>query len=177
MNGLSDRLSLWTVANGIIFAGVHSPPAQAPPQNSKSFWPDGILERVCLGVWSISEICQEQLQQLKQIASRYPNLQCSACAEEIQAYLVSQNIPGKRIKLFTGDSVNRDAFIYDDSADENPISVNGRHEGISITIEGSEIIFDNHHAEGIERERWMANLLFVTRLHHGAAFQITEVEF
>jgi hypothetical protein len=95
----------------------------------------------------------------------------------MQAYLVSQNIVGKRIKLFTGDSVNRDAFIYDDSAEENPISVNGRHEGISITINEAEIVFDNHHAHGIERAAWMANLLFVSRLHRGAAFQITEIPF
>lgn len=41
--------------------------------------------------------------------------------------------------------MGRSSYIYDDSVLENPISLNGRHEGIAMLINEVEIIFDNHH--------------------------------
>ncbi len=54
--------------------------------------------------------------------------------------------------------------IYDDSVPGEAISVNGRHEGTAIVINNIEIIFDNHHPDGLNREQYMTNLLFHAKL-------------
>lgn len=40
-----------------------------------------------------------------------------------------------------------------------------------------EMIFDNHHPDGITRNQWLANLLFYNKLYNGQQFQITEETF
>ena len=57
------------------------------------------------------------------------------------------------------------------------ISVNGRHQGISVIIKGVEIVFDNLHPEGLPREIWIANLQFDTKVRLGREFEITEENF
>jgi hypothetical protein len=104
-------------------------------------------------------------------------LQCFECAQSIQDYLISQGIRGKRIQLYTGDSVGRDSYIYDDSVGGEAISANGYHVGIAVERGGQEIVFDNHHPDGVLREQWMGNLVFPGRLFYGQYFQVTEVEF
>jgi len=42
-----------------------------------------------------------------------------------------------------------------DSVPGEAISVNGRHEGIAIVINNIEIIFGNHHPDGLNREHLM----------------------
>ena len=54
------------------------------------------------------------------------------------------------------------------------ISENGRHEGIAIVINASEIVFDNHHPNGIPRDEWLLNLQFHDKIFKGKQFQITE---
>ncbi|MFB2894121.1 papain fold toxin domain-containing protein [Aerosakkonemataceae cyanobacterium BLCC-F50] len=114
---------------------------------------------------------------LRSIASKYENLKCVECTLELKDYLLSQGIHGKRIKLFTGKATGPDCFIFDDSNPTEAISTNGRHEGIAITINGIELIFDNHHPDGITRNEWMANLLFQGKLHFNQQFRVTEEEF
>jgi hypothetical protein len=46
-----------------------------------------------------------------------------------------------------------------------------------IIIDGVEMIFDNHHPDGITRNPWLANLLFYNKLYNGQQFQITEEPF
>jgi hypothetical protein len=125
----------------------------------------------------ISEIRPEQLQEIQRIAKRFENLRCVECAQAIQSYLRSEGIPGKRIKLYTGSLKKPNNFIYDDSVPGEAISYNGRHEGILVIIHSQEIIFDNHHPEGIPTTQWFANLQFHNRVMLGHEFQITEEEF
>lgn len=47
--------------------------------------------------------------------------------------------------------MGRDSYIYDDSVPGDAISMNGRHEGISILINEIEMVFDNHHPNGIPK--------------------------
>jgi hypothetical protein len=103
----------------------------------------------------MSEITAEQILQIKAIVDRYENFKCVECASNIKDYLTSQGIPGKRIKLYTGYGRGRNSGIYDDSVPGEAISVNGRHEGIAIVINNIEIIFDNHHPDGLNREHLM----------------------
>ncbi|MGV0024408.1 papain fold toxin domain-containing protein [Phormidesmis priestleyi] len=105
----------------------------------------------------------EQLQAIRTIASQYQNFQCVNCAQAIQDYLISQSIRGQKIQLYTGDSVGRDSYIYDDS--------------IVILIQNQATVFDNHHPDGLERERWLVNLMFPSRLFVDRPFQITETPF
>jgi hypothetical protein len=119
----------------------------------------------------------EQIYNLKEIIAKYKNLECVECAQAIQDYLVSQKIPGKRIKLYTGAAIGRDSYIYDESVSGDAISINGRHQGIMIIIDGVEMIFDNHHPDGITKNQWLANLLFYNKLYNGKQFQITEETF
>ena len=67
-------------------------------------------------------------------------------------------------------------YIYDDSMGL-AISENGSHEGVAVVIEGVEIVFDNHHPNGISRDEWLANLQFHDQLWAGKSFEITEEEF
>jgi hypothetical protein len=57
------------------------------------------------------------------------------------------------------------------------ISVNGRHEGIAIVINNIEIIFDNHHPDGLNIEQWMTNLLFHGKLFNDLQFIVIEEDF
>jgi len=91
--------------------------------------------------------------------------------------LLSQDIRGKRIKLYTSSGTNRNRFIYDDSVPREAISENGRYEGIAIVINATEIVFDNHHPDGIPRDEWIANLQFFGKIHNQQQFQITEEPF
>jgi hypothetical protein len=114
---------------------------------------------------------------LRAIASQYENLKCVECASAIEDYLVSQGIHGKHIKLFTGTTIGRSSYIYDDSVPGEPISLNGCHQGIVIAINAVEIVFDNHHPNGVPRNEWMNNLLFYGKVHLSQDFQVTEEEF
>ena len=116
----------------------------------------------------------DQFLRLREIASTFENLKCVECAGAIQDYLVSQGIPGKRIKLYTGDAIEWDSVIYDDSVPGEAISLNGRHEGIAIIINEVETIFDHHHPNGLPRDEWMANLQFHSKIFYGTQFQVTE---
>ncbi|MCL1462873.1 papain fold toxin domain-containing protein [Argonema galeatum] len=111
------------------------------------------------------------------IASNYENLKCVECALALKDYLLSQGIHGKHIKLYTGTAIGRSSYIYDDSIPGEPISLNGCHQGIIILIDAVEIVFDNHHPNGVPRDEWMNNLLFYGKLHYGQQFKVTEKEF
>ncbi|MBW4695129.1 MAG: hypothetical protein KME27_25545 [Lyngbya sp. HA4199-MV5] len=124
-----------------------------------------------------NSITDEQLQQIGKIVSRYTNFECVQCAEAIKRYLITQTISGQHIKLYTGASTGLDSYIYDDSVPGSAISENGRHEGIAVTIEDTEIIFDNHHPRGTPRKTWLANLQFHNKAFRGQPFQVTETTF
>jgi hypothetical protein len=57
------------------------------------------------------------------------------------------------------------------------ISVNGRHEGVSIIVNGMEVIYDNLRPNGLPRNQWLDNLKFDGKLYLGKQFQITEQYF
>lgn len=81
-------------------------------------------------------------------------------------------------RLYTGSGVDRNSYIYDDSVPGGePISTNGRHEEIAIWIEEVEMVFDNHHPNGLPQAQWMSNLLCFGKLHLGRQFQVTEEYF
>ncbi|OUL26905.1 hypothetical protein BV372_26130 [Nostoc sp. T09] len=119
----------------------------------------------------------DQIYQIKKIIRKYKNLECIECAQAIQDYLTLQGIPGKRIKLYTGSAIGRNSYIYDESVSGDAISLNGRHQGIAIIINEVEMIFDNHHPDGLLREHWLANLVFYNKLYSGQQFQVTEENF
>ncbi|QLE58915.1 papain fold toxin domain-containing protein [Nostoc sp. TCL26-01] len=119
----------------------------------------------------------EQLRQIYTIANGYDNFQCVECSQAIKDYLISESISGKIINLYTGASTGANSFIYDETFPEEAISTNGRHQGISVIINGIETVFDNHHPAGISRDEWMANLLSQGLVHFGQQFQIAEIEF
>lgn len=126
---------------------------------------------------SIIEVNLEQLEQIQNIANRYSNLECVKCAEAIKNYLILQKIRGKTIKLYTGSSTGINSYIYDDSVPGDAISLNGRHQGISIVINEIEIVFDNHHHYGIPKIQWLNNLQFYGKIHNNQIFEITEAIF
>lgn len=122
----------------------------------------------------MSEISPEQILQIKAIVDRYENLKCVECAQAIRDYLISQGIQGKRIKLYTGEAIGWNSNIYDDSVPGEAISVNGRHEAIAIFLNNVEIVFDNHHPNGLPRDEWMANLQFHDKIFNNQQFQTKE---
>ncbi|MFB2923659.1 papain fold toxin domain-containing protein [Aerosakkonema funiforme] len=117
------------------------------------------------------------MSQIRAIASTYENLKCVECAQALKDYLLSQGIHGKHIKLYTGSAINRNRYIYDDSVPIDAISENGRYEGIAVVINATEIVFDNHHPDGLSKKEWIANLHFFDKIHNQQQFQITEELF
>ncbi|MFM9156483.1 MAG: papain fold toxin domain-containing protein, partial [Dolichospermum sp.] len=57
----------------------------------------------------MTQITTQQIDTIKEIISKYKNLECVECAQAIQDYLISQKIPGKRIKLYTGSAIGRNS--------------------------------------------------------------------
>ncbi len=115
-------------------------------------------------------------QEIAAIASRYGVFQCVECSQAIKEFLTSIKVKGKQVKL---DLERRDlpwSVIYDLKG-EQQIATNGYHEGISITIDGEEIIFDNIDSSGVRREEWLQNLTSPTRELGRGSFQIREEEF
>lgn len=121
-------------------------------------------------------ISSEQIRQIKAVIDDFENFQCVETAQAIQEYLVSQNIEGKRLKIYTGTAMGWDANIYDDLLGY-AISVNGRHEGVSIIVNGLEMVYDNLHPNGLPRGQWLDNLKFDGKLYLGKQFEITEHYF
>jgi hypothetical protein len=52
------------------------------------------------------------------------------------------------------------------------IADNGRHQGIAIDIGGGEMVFDNHHPNGIPKEEWLPNLVFPSKITGGREFKL-----
>lgn len=110
------------------------------------------------------------------IASCYGVFQCVECSQAIKEFLTGINLHGKQVKL---DLVRRDlpwSVIYDLKRKQQ-IATNGYHEGISITIDGEEIIFDNIDFSGVPRQEWLQNLTSPTLELGMGSFKIIEEEF
>lgn len=123
-------------------------------------------------------LTQKQRQELAGIASSYPNLQCVQCALAIKEYLKLAGIKGKIIKINTqADLDYRNCFLYDDSIGGDAISETGYHEGVIVIIDRAEIVFDNHHPQGIPKREWLANFQFFGKIHLGQELVIIEENF
>ena len=57
------------------------------------------------------------------------------------------------------------------------IATNGYHIGISITVDGEEIVFDNIDRSGVTRQEWLQNLTSPTLELGMGSFKIIEEEF
>ncbi|MCC5638052.1 hypothetical protein LC593_19880 [Nostoc sp. CHAB 5844] len=122
------------------------------------------------------EVTPEVLQDISDIVSNHPNYKCVECAAEIEAYLREKGIHGERIKLDAVKQVKEDNNIYDDShppkaAPDYIISDNGHHEGIAIKINGEEKVFDNLRPDGVQRQQWMNNLTYHSKIFGGPDFR------
>jgi hypothetical protein len=118
----------------------------------------------------------EIIQELQQIASNYSVFQCVKCADAIQGFLMSQGIPGKRIKLDLGFRDLPWSVIYDQKRNLQ-IATNGLHEGIIIVVDGEEIVFDNIDHAGVDKAQWLRNLTSPTIELGRGNFEITEQDF
>jgi len=115
-------------------------------------------------------------QQIAKIASRYGVFQCIDCSQALKEFLIVRNLNGKKIKLDLGRQDLPWAVIYD-LRRQQQIATNGYHEGISITIDREEIIFDNIDHSGVNRREWLQNLTSPTLELGMGSFQIIEEEF
>ncbi|MBD2774111.1 papain fold toxin domain-containing protein [Iningainema tapete] len=115
-------------------------------------------------------------QQIKEIASRYQLFQWVECARAIKEFLIARGISGKQIKV---DLEYQDlpwSVIYD-LRREQQIATNGHHEGISIVINGQEIVFDNIDHYGVTKEEWWQNFTSPTVELGRGSFNVTELDF
>ncbi len=117
----------------------------------------------------------ELRQEIAEIASNFKLFECKACAVRIQDFLIQRGISGKNIKIYTGSAKGKYGNIYHDDLGQN-IATNGRHEAISVQINGEELIFDNIHNEGIPKQEWLGKF-YCLALDLGGEFEIAEVEF
>ncbi|MGA9381939.1 MAG: papain fold toxin domain-containing protein [Phormidium sp.] len=123
-----------------------------------------------------SSSLDEIRQQIAKIAGQYGVFQCVECSKAIKEFLILRNIQGKQIKLDLGRQDLPWAVIYD-LRRQQQIATNGYHEGISITIDGQEIVFDNIDLNGVTRQEWLANLTSPTLELGLGNFNIIEQEF
>ena len=110
------------------------------------------------------------------IASQYGVFRCVECSQAIKEFLTSIKVKGKQVKLDLGRRDLPWSVIYDLKG-EQQIATNGYHEGIAITIEGEEIIFDNIDSSGVRKQEWLQNLTSPTIEMGMGNFQIREEEF
>lgn len=109
------------------------------------------------------------------IAEGFPIFSCFDCAAAIRNFLIEHQILGKQIFLATGSTQKPFCNIYCDRLHQN-ISINGRHNGIAVLIDGQELVFDNIHPQGISRVKWIDSFSSPI-LDLGQDFQITEADF
>ncbi|OUL23707.1 papain fold toxin domain-containing protein [Nostoc sp. 106C] len=114
-------------------------------------------------------------QQISEIAEAFPLFECIQCANAIQTFLLERGIAGKRLQLFTGSNEEPYCNIYHEILQQN-ISTNGIHEAIAVEIAQEELIFDNIHSQGVQRQVWLNNLYCAAK-DIGGDFQITETDF
>jgi hypothetical protein len=120
-------------------------------------------------------VFDEQLRrQVASIAGCFQIFECIQCAEAIEQFLKTQGIRGKLIRISTGSSEEPFGNIYHEGLQQN-IATNGQHEGIALTIEDIELIFDNIHHQGIPRRIWLNNFYCPIK-DLGGNFQIEERE-
>lgn len=117
----------------------------------------------------------ELRKQISEIASNFKLFECKACAVRLQEFLIQRGISGKNVKIYTGSAKGKYGNIYHDDLGQN-IATNGRHEGIAVTIDGEELIFDNIHNEGITKQEWLAKF-YCLALDLGGQFEIVEIKF
>ncbi|MFB2835525.1 papain fold toxin domain-containing protein [Floridanema evergladense] len=86
------------------------------------------------------------------------------------------NVQAKQIKLDLGRKDLPWSVIYD-LRREQQIATNGYHEGISITIDEQEIVFDNIDPSGVTRQEWLENFTSPTIELGLGSFQIIEEVF
>jgi len=89
-------------------------------------------------------------QNIAKIASQYGIFQCIECSQAIKQFLMIKKVQGKQIKLDLGRQDLPWSVIYD-LRRQQQIATNGYHVGISITIDGQEIVFDNIDCSGVTR--------------------------
>lgn len=140
-----------------------------------------IYFHLCLGsklsILSLNSSSLDEIrQQIAKIAGQYGVFQCVECSKAIKEFLILINIQGKQIKLDLGRQDLPWAVIYD-LRRQQQIATNGYHEGISITIDGQEIVFDNIDPNGVTRQEWLANLTSPTLELGLGNFNIIEQEF
>lgn len=114
-------------------------------------------------------------QQITKIAKKFRLFQCQECANAIQDYLIRKGKYGKLVNLYTGKEKGKYGNIYHDKLGIN-ISTNGHHVGIAVIINNQELIFDNIHPAGINRQQWLDNFYCIA-MDLDSGFQITEIEF
>jgi hypothetical protein len=128
----------------------------------------------------LDKMTEEQLNRLRQIASKYGNFQCVPCAEEIRGYLRAERIQGKSIKIST--KINRLPFsiITNPRGSDRPIATNGFHQGVVISIETEwgavDTVFDNIYPEGISKEDWLNSFGGPLLEDFGEDFLVTETD-
>jgi Papain fold toxin 2 len=138
------------------------------------------LYRKIAGKFSTLSLDRSSLDEIREdiakIASRYGVFQCVECSEAIKEFLTVRNLHGKQIKL---DLERQDlpwSVIYD-LRRQQQIATNGYHQGISITIDEQEIVFDNIDCSGVNRQEWLQNLTSPTLELGMGSFKVIEEEF
>ena len=87
--------------------------------------------------------------EIKRIASKYDNLKCVECANEIETYLKSKGLHGARVEV-----LSKSGYIVSDFYGGNKaISLNGYHVGIKY----GGLVYDNIHKTGIEYVLWKSD--------------------
>jgi Papain fold toxin 2 len=132
----------------------------------------GKLSTLSVDRSSLDEIRED----IDKIASSYGVFQCVECSQAIKEFLTIRNLHGKQIKL---DLEKQDlpwSVIYD-LRGQQQIATNGYHQGISITIDEQEIVFDNIDCSGVTRQEWLQNLTSPTLELGMGSFKIIEEEF
>lgn len=106
------------------------------------------------------KICENQIHEIRVIAEQYDIGTCVQCAAVIKAYLKSQKLKGRHIRVETISPHGLQGIIYDDGTNQQ-IATNGFPEGIVIEIEGVEKVFDNLYPEGKPIELWLQDLVVI----------------
>lgn len=124
---------------------------------------------------------EEQIEEVRRIARKYPNFQCLQCSQDIQRYLQIEVINGKLIKISTNTDRLPFSIITNPAGSDRQVALNGFHQGVVVQIETElgriETVFDNLYPDGIPKQEWIDSFGGPLVEDFNGKFTVTETQF
>ena len=84
---------------------------------------------------------------------------------------------GKKPKYVTKSKIAQTLFLFPVPCSLFPLPLPQRQFSMLTYLDGIEIVFDNHHPQGVAKVEWLANFQFFGKIHLGQELIVIEENF